>query len=129
MERDMLLDLYELLVADERLAGISIKSFERPEGLGDKEASIVLKPVTSPVQTAMGSNTSLAKRYLIQVNVESGKRLECKKLQKIVEEIFEGKRFYQVTEAISNLEDYIADLGRYVDVRTYRGRSALYSDY
>ncbi|HFU4500622.1 TPA: hypothetical protein ACGPA6_000424 [Streptococcus suis] len=125
----MLLDLYELLVADERLAGISIKSFERPEGLGDKEASIVLKPVTSPVQTAMGSNTSLAKRYLIQVNVESGKRLECKKLQKIVEEIFEGKRFYQVTEAISNLEDYIADLGRYVDVRTYRGRSALYSDY
>lgn len=129
MERDMLLDLYELLVADERLAGISIKSFERPESLGDKEASIVLKPVTSPVQMAMGSNTSLAKRYLIQVNVESGKRLECKKLQRIVEGIFEGKRFYQVTDAISNLEDYIADIGRYVDVRTYRGRSALYSDY
>ncbi|HFI0638364.1 TPA: hypothetical protein ACGO3K_000428 [Streptococcus suis] len=129
MERDMLLDLYELLVADERLAGISIKSFERPEGLGDREASIVLRPVTSPVQTAMGSNTSLAKRYLIQVNVESGKRLECKKLQRIVEEVFEGKRFYQVTDAISNLEDYIADIGRYVDVRTYRGRSALYSDY
>lgn len=129
MERDMLLDLYESLVTDERLAGISIKSFERPEGLGDKEASIVLKPVTSPIQSAMGSNTSLAKRYLIQVNVESGKRLECKKLQRIVEEIFEGKRFYQVTDAISNLEDYIADIGRYVDVRTYRGRSALYSDY
>ncbi|NQG96758.1 hypothetical protein HO675_01380 [Streptococcus suis] len=129
MERDMLLDLYDLLAADERLAGVSIKSFERPEGLGDKEASIVLKPVTSPVQTAMGSNTSLAKRYLIQVNVESGKRMECKKLQRIVEEIFEGKRFYQVTDAISNLEDYIAEIGRYVDVRTYRGRSALYSDY
>lgn len=129
MDRDMLLDLYDLLAADERLAGVSIKSFERPEGLGDKEASIVLKPVTSPVQTAMGSNTSLAKRYLIQVNVESGKRMECKKLQRIVEEIFEGKRFYQVTDAISNLEDYIAEIGRYVDVRTYRGRSALYSDY
>ncbi|NRG68944.1 hypothetical protein HPB00_05625 [Streptococcus suis] len=129
MERDMLLDLYDLLAADERLVGVSIKSFERPEGLGDKEASIVLKPVTSPVQTAMGSNTSLAKRYLIQVNVESGKRMECKKLQRIVEEIFEGKRFYQVTDAISNLEDYIAEIGRYVDVRTYRGRSALYSDY
>ena len=129
MERDMLLDLYELLVADKRLAGVSIKSFERPEGLGDKEASIVLKPVTSPIQSAMGSNTSLAKRYLIQVNVESGKRLECKTLQRIVEEVFEGKRFYQVTDAISNLEDYIADIGRYVDVRTYRGRSALYSDY
>lgn len=125
----MLLDLYELLVADERLAGVSIKSFERPEGLGDKEASIVLKPVTSPIQSAMGSNTSLAKRYLIQVNVESGKRLECKTLQRIIEEVFEGKRFYQVTDAISNLEDYIADIGRYVDVRTYRGRSALYSDY
>ncbi|HFI0035416.1 TPA: hypothetical protein ACGO8I_002398 [Streptococcus suis] len=125
----MLLDLYDLLAADERLVGVSIKSFERPEGLGDKEASIVLKPVTSPVQTAMGSNTSLAKRYLIQVNVESGKRMECKKLQRIVEEIFEGKRFYQVTDAISNLEDYIAEIGRYVDVRTYRGRSALYSDY
>ncbi|HEL9635187.1 TPA: hypothetical protein U0K44_002076 [Streptococcus suis] len=129
MERDMLLDLYELLVADERLAGVTIKSFERPESLGIKEASIVLKPVSSPIQTAMGSNTSLAKRYLIQVNVESGKRLECKKLQRIVEEVFEGKRFYQVTDAISNLEDYIADIGRYVDVRTYRGRSALYSDY
>lgn len=129
MERDMLLDLYELLEADERLAGVSIKSFERPESLGSKEASIVLKPVSSPTQTAMGSNTSLAKRYLIQVNVESGERLECKKLQRIVEEVFEGKRFYQVTDAISNLEDYIADIGRYVDVRTYRGRSALYSDY
>ncbi|MDW8759473.1 hypothetical protein Q7W32_06495 [Streptococcus suis] len=125
----MLLDLYELLEADERLAGVSIKSFERPESLGSKEASIVLKPVSSPTQTAMGSNTSLAKRYLIQVNVESGERLECKKLQRIVEEVFEGKRFYQVTDAISNLEDYIADIGRYVDVRTYRGRSALYSDY
>lgn len=129
MERDMLLDLYELLVADKRLDGVSIKSFERPESLGAKEASIVLKPVRSPIQTAMGSNTSLAKRYLIQVNVESGKRLECKKLQRIVEEIFEGKRFYQVTDAISNLEDYMADIGRYVDVRTYRGRSSLYSEY
>lgn len=125
----MLLVLYDLLKAEEDLAGVCIKSFERPETLGQKEASIVLKPVTSPIQIARGSNRSLAKRYLIQVNVESGNRLECKKLQGIVERVFESRRFFQVADPLSNLEEYMRDIERYVDVRTYRGRSDLYSAY
>lgn len=129
MVRDMLSELYAVLVADDRLAGICIKSFERPEALATKEASIVIKPVQSPVQSARGSNQSLAKSYLFQVNVESGDRLECKALQRVVEGLFEQAGFYQVTDAISNLEDYIASIQRYVDVRTYRGRSPLYQDF
>ena len=128
MEKDMLLEVYDWLRADEVLAGVCIKSFERPESLGAKEASIVLRPISSPIQMANGSNRSLAKRYLIQVNVESGDRLECKRLQRAVELVFEKRRFYQSTDAISNLEEYIADIGRYVDVRTYRGSSALYGN-
>lgn len=130
MVKDMLTELYEALKAQSELEGICIRSFERPESLAATAPSIVIKPVTSPIQTAHGSNTSLAKRYTFQVNAESVDRLQVKGLQAVVERVFGAKGFYQVTDPIANLEDYIPDINRYVDVRTYRGTSPLYDkDY
>lgn len=129
MTKDMLTEIYDSLCSTEDLKGICIKSFVRPESLPADAPSIVIKPVTSPIQIARGSNTSLAKRYLFQINVECAKYPECKELQRVVEKTMEAKGFYQVTDAMSNLEDYIEHIGRYVDVRTYQGRSPLYQDY
>lgn len=126
MVRDMLEEVYQALVSHEGLAGVCVKSFERPESLGEDEPSIVLIPVSSPMQMARGSNRSLAKRFSYQVNVESKSRKTCKDLQAIVEKILEEKGFYQ---SAGDLEGYISHIGRYVDVRTYRGRSPLYADY
>ena len=124
MIKDKLTELYNALEEDESLAGISIKSFERPETLGDDETSIV--PVGPPMQTARGSNTSLAKTFLYQINVESTNRLECKELQGKIEKIMEDQGFYQTG---GGLEQWIPDIKRYVDARTYRGMSALYDKY
>lgn len=122
----MLSQLYSALKRDDVLKNIVIKSFVRPETLGNHETSIVIKPVTSPLQIARGSNTSLAKQFIYQVNVESIDRQEAKELQKRVEFVMETKGFFQID---GGLEEYITDIKRYVDARTYRGHSRLYEDY
>lgn len=126
MVKDRLEEIWEKLNEDERLTDISIKSFVRDSNLDDTETSIVLVPVAPPMQTNYGSDTSLSKVFLIQINVESTNRKTCKELQRIIEKIMESEGFYQT---VGGLDEYIADLGRYVDARTYRGVSRLYEDY
>ena len=126
MLKDKFNELYEALKKDETLAGISIKSFNRPDTLPSNETSIVIIPVGPPMQTAHGSNTSLAKTFLYQVNVESKNYMECKELQRKIEKIMEEQGFYQTT---GGLDEWIPEIKRYVDARTYKGRSALYEEY
>lgn len=126
MIKDKLTELYNVLEEDESLSGISIKSFERPETLGDDETSIVIIPVGPPMQTAYGSNTSLAKTFLYQINVESTDRIKCKELQSAIEKVMESEGFYQTD---GGLDTWIPEIKRYVDARTYRGKSSLYDDY
>lgn len=126
MVKDKFNELYEALKKDETLAGISIKSFNRPDSLPSNETSIVIRPVGPPMQTAHGSNTSLAKTFLYQVNVESKNYMECKELQRKIEKIMEDHRFYQTT---GGLDEWIPGIKRYVDARTYKGQSALYEEY
>lgn len=126
MVKDKLEELYEALREDEQLAGICIRSFERPETLADDETSIVIIPVGSPMQAAYGSNSHFAKVFLYQVNVESVKRMECKELQRKVETILEAQGFYQTD---GGLDEWVPDIKRYADARTYRGVSALYDEY
>lgn len=126
MVKDKFNELYEALKKDASLAGISIKSFKRPESLPNNEPSIVIRPVSPPMQTAHGSNTSLAKTFLYQVNVESKNYMECKELQRKIEKIMEEQGFYQTT---GGLDEWIPEIKRYVDARTYKGRSALYEEY
>lgn len=126
MLKDKFNELYETLKKDETLAGISIKSFNHPDTLPSNETSIVIIPVGPPMQTAHGSNTSLAKTFLYQVNVESKNYMECKELQRKIEKIMEEQGFYQTT---GGLDEWIPEIKRYVDARTYKGRSALYEEY
>lgn len=126
MVKDKLNDLYEALKKDETLAGISIKSFNRPDTLPSNETSIIIIPVGPPMQTAHGSNTSLAKTFLYQVNVESKNYTECKELQRKIEKIMEDQGFYQTS---GGLDEWIPEIKRYVDARTYKGQSALYEEY
>lgn len=126
MIKDKFNELYEVLKKDETLAGISIKSFKRPESVPNNETSIVIKPVGPPMQVVHGSDTSLSKMFLYQVNVESIDYMECKELQRKVEKIMEEQGFYQTT---GGLDEWIPEIKRYVDARTYKGRSALYEEY
>ena len=126
MIKDKFNELYEVLKKDETLAGISIKSFKRPESVPNNETSIVIKPVGPPMQVVHGSDTSLSKMFLYQVNVESIDYMECKELQRKIEKIMEDQGFYQTS---GGLDEWIPEIKRYVDARTYKGRSALYEKY
>lgn len=126
MVKDKFNELYEALKKDASLAGISIKSFKRPDSLPNNEPSIVIKPVGPPMQVVHGSNTSLAKTFLYQVNVESTNYTECKVLQRKIEKIMEGQGFYQTN---GGLDEWIPEIKRYVDARTYKGQGALYEEY
>lgn len=126
MVKDKFNELYEALKKDASLAGISIKSFKRPDSLPNNEPSIVIRPVGPPMQAVYGSNTSLAKTFLYQVNVESTNYAECKVLQRKIEKIMEDQGFYQTS---GGLDEWIPEIKRYVDARTYKGRSALYEEY
>ncbi len=126
MVKDKFNELYEALKKDESLAGISIKSFKRPDSLPNNEPSIVIRPVGPPMQTAHGSNTSLAKTFIYQINVESIDYTECKVLQRKIEKIMEDHGFYQT---VGGLDEWIPEIKRYVDARTYKGQSTLYEKY
>lgn len=126
MIKDKLTEIYNALKSDEALSGISIKSFKRPETLSEKEPSIVIIPVGPPLQSDRGSNTSLSKIFLYQINVESTDRIKCKELQGAIEKVMESEGFYQTD---GGLDTWIPEIKRYADARTYRGRSSLYDDY
>ena len=126
MIKDKLTEIYNALKSDEALSGISIKSFKRPETLSEKEPSIVIIPVGPPLQSDRGSNTSLSKTFLYQINVESTDRIKCKELQGAVEKIMESEGFYQTD---GGLDTWIPEIKRYADARTYRGKTTLYGDY
>lgn len=126
MIKDKLTEIYNALKSDENLSGICIKSFKRPETLSEKEPSIVIIPVSPPLQSDRGSNTSLSKTFLYQINVESTDRIKCKELQGAVEKIMESEGFYQTD---GGLDTWIPEIKRYADARTYRGKSSLYDDY
>lgn len=126
MIKDKLTEIYNALKSDEALSGISIKSFKRPETLSEKELSIVIIPVGPPLQNDRGSNTSLSKTFLYQINVESTDRIKCKELQGAIEKIMESEGFYQTD---GGLDTWIPEIKRYADARTYKGKSRLYDDY
>lgn len=126
MIKDKLTEIYNALKSDEALSGICIKSFKRPEALSEKEPSIVIIPVGPPLQSDRGSNTSLSKTFLYQINVESTDRIKCKELQGAIEKVMESEGFYQTD---GGLDAWIPEIKRYVDARTYRGKSSLYDDY
>jgi len=52
--------------------------------------------------------------------------VECKELQRKIEKIMEEQGFYQTT---GGLDEWTPEIKRYVDARTYKGRSALYEEY
>lgn len=124
--RDQLEELYEALLAEPELEGILIKSYTRPEELDETEPSIVLIPVGPPMQSNAGSNIYLTKKFMYQVNVESIDRKETKGLQAVVEKVLLEKGFHQMS---GGLDEWIPDIKRYVDARTYSGRGALYENY
>jgi hypothetical protein len=126
MIKDKLNEIYNALKSDENLSGICIKSFKRPETLSEKEPSIVIIPVGPPLQSDRGSNTSLSKTFLYQINVESTDRIKCKELQGAIEKVMESEGFYQT---VGGLDEWIPEIKRYADARTYRGKSSLYDDY
>lgn len=126
MIKDKLTEIYNALKSDDTLSGICIKSFKRPEMLSEKEPSIVIIPVGPPLQSDRGSNTSLSKTFLYQINVESTDRIKCKELQGAIEKVMESEGFYQTD---GGLDTWIPEIKRYADARTYRGKSSLYDDY
>lgn len=126
MIKDKLTEIYNALKSDDTLSGICIKSFKRPETLSEKEPSIVIIPVGPPLQSDRGSNTSLSKTFLYQINVESTDRIKCKELQGAIEKIMESEGFYQTD---GGLDTWIPEIKRYADARTYKGKSKLYDDY
>lgn len=121
--RDRIEELALALQEREELDGICIRSFKRPETLAKDETSIVIIPLGPPIPAARGSDTTLSKSFLYQVNVEASSYLEPKRLQAVVEEVFESLGFYQTD---GGLDEFINELNRYVDARTYQGHSRLY---
>ena len=95
MIKDKISEIYDALMSDEELSKITVKSFERPETLPTDQTSIVIIPLGPPIQSDQGSNTSFSKTFLYQINVESINRIECKKLQGLVEKVMESQGFYQ----------------------------------
>ena len=102
MIKDKISEIYDALMSDEELSKITIKSFERPETLPTDQTSIVIIPLGPPI------------------------RIECKKLQGLVEKVMESQGFFQIA---GGLDEWIPEIKRYADARTYKGKSKLYDDY
>ena len=126
MIKDKISEIYDALMSDEELSKITIKSFDAILKPYRQIRDIVIIPLGPPIQSDQGSNTSFSKTFLYQINVESTNRIECKKLQGLVEKVMESQGFYQIA---GGLDEWIPEIKRYADARTYKGKSKLYDDY
>ena len=122
----MMREITELLKTNETIRQVKMKSFARPESLSDDDSSIVIIPITPPQQQDFGSNVSLSKKFLYQIEVESISRMECKELQHKIEGLLSTIGFFQ---SDSGLEGFDNNTNRYRDARTYRGSSEIYEEY
>lgn len=127
---DMLNELMTTLASDSDILKIQatggFKSYSRREELNDTLTSVTVTPSGTPESNTFGSNTALTKHFIYQVSIESIDRLECKKLQKKVEDILLNQGFHQMN---GGLDEYFSTTKRYVDARFYQGNSALYQEY
>lgn len=128
--KDMLQEVVDLLITDESIKAIQsyggLKSFIRSSSLDKSQTSITIDPLGPPQQAASGSNTSLSKKFIYQINVESADRMECKEFQRKIEKLLITKKFWQMS---GGLEEYFEATERYVDARRYVGYSKLYENY
>ncbi|MDR2976860.1 MAG: hypothetical protein LBV19_06065 [Streptococcaceae bacterium] len=127
---DMIQELTDWLVSDDEIKWLkeagAVKSFIRPESLAADVTSLTVAPIGPPAQEAMGSNQSLAKKFIYQINVEAAERMTAKKLQRKVEIILLNHGFVQMSDG---LDEYFEKTNRYADARRYVGYSPLYENY
>ena len=128
--KDMLIELNSWLITDPKIIELfnqgCVKSFNRPDYIDETQTSIVYIPVGTPQQSSNGSNQSLNKQFIYQINVESIDRLETKTLQRTIELILQEHGFKQI---IGGLDEYFQETKRYVDARRYKIFSPLYENY
>lgn len=124
---DMMRAISETLRATDELKGVVIKPYVRPESLAKDKASVVIVPLSSPMQSDFASDRPQRMRFSYQINVEASSKNEVITLAIAVKEALLSMGFLQEQ---GGLDEYFPETGRYVDARHYRGYSPVYqTDY
>lgn len=132
--KDMLATIYTALLANETIAKLTlagdgshrISYFESPETADHDNLFVVITPVGPPVPAAVGSDDYLNVQFTFQVNVESISRQARNAVAREIQNEMLALVFSRLAGAQNELDEFMTETNRFVDVRRYRGNTKLY---
>lgn len=132
--KDMLTIIYTKLLANTTISkltlagdgGHRINYFESPETADHDNLFIVIIPVGPPVPLVSGSDNYLNVQFTIQINVESISRPARNTVARAIQDEMFAMGFARLEGAQNELDEFMIETNRFVDVRRYRGNTQLY---
>ncbi|MGE6370645.1 hypothetical protein ACQKDB_16075 [Planococcus kocurii] len=125
---DVLMDLYNVMIADEFIAGkvrytsgsktqYRIKFQEYPATGDVNGAYIVIDPISAPIDTDFADDVILASETLLDIDVWTKKRTESKELSDAIKKLVKEHGYYAFGGAPP---EYDKSSGIHRDMRRYR---------
>lgn len=132
--KDMLTIIYTKLLANTTISKLTlggdgvhrINYFNSPETADHDNLFVVIVPVGPPQPSTSGSDKKLSLEFTIQINVESIDRQSRNVVAREIENEMSAIGLNRLVGAQNELDDFMTETNRFVDVRRYRGDTQLY---
>lgn len=132
--KDMLGIIYTKLLANTTISKLTLASdgthrinyFISPETADHDNLFVVIAPVGPPQPSTSGSDLKLSLEFTIQINVESIDRESRNVVAHEIENEMIAMGLTRLAGAQNELDEFMTDTKRFVDVRRYRGDTQLY---
>ena len=132
--KDMLTTIYNALLANATISKLTLAAdgthrvnyFESPGTADHDSLFVVITPVGPPVPSVVGSDNYLSVEFTIQINVESISRPARNTVAHAIQDEMIALGFARLDGAQNELDEFMTETKRFVDVRRYRGNTKLY---
>lgn len=118
---DVLTSIYEAFKANQIIwlhCENRIKYYDYPETGSITQPYIVIDPLDAPMQSDFADQEWLTYTYLIQIDIQSKKRLQTAEIAYEVDKVMDSLGFRQYT---GGADQYDSDTGIFRIAHTYRG--------
>ena len=132
--KDMLTIIYTKLLANTTISKLTLAGdgshrityFTSPDTADHDNLFVVIVPVGPPQPSTSGSDANLNLEFTIQINVESIDRLSRNIVAREIQNEMIALGLNRLGGAQNELDEFMTETNRFVDVRRYRGNTQLY---
>ena len=132
--KDMLTTIYTALLANTTIADMTLAAdgghriayYNSPETADHDKLFVVITPMGPPAPSVAGSDDDLSLQFTFQVNVESVTRHERNVVAREIQAEMKQLGYARLSGALNEMDEFMEETNRFVDVRRYRGNTKLY---